>query len=65
MAHRVKIFQGNGYNGVKALEGEINDWLEANGEPAVIRTQTALCQIAGPSEGELYQNCVITVWYQG
>lgn len=65
MAERVKIFQDDGYKGVNALEGKINDWLEANGEPPVIRTETALCQIANSPEAERIQYCVVTVWYQG
>lgn len=65
MALRVKIFQNNGYEGIKSMEGHINEWLATNGEPPVIRTETALCQIANSPEGERYQNCVISVWYEG
>ena len=60
---KIKIFQGAGFDDIRDLEDEINNWL-AN-EIKVENVTTSMCQVAEfPDEGERIQHFVATIWYE-
>ena len=62
---RIKLFVGNGIDGVMALENDINQWLADQPADFVLaKTETAACTVADDAESDRYQSFIVSIWYE-
>ena len=62
---RVKVFVGNGLDGIMALENDMNQWLAEQPEDfSLHHTDTAACTVADDAESDRYQSFIVSIWYE-
>ena len=59
---QLRIFQANGYEEIKKMHDEINQWIVKH-HVRVENTQASMCTVTSDPEGEHWQHLVICVWY--
>jgi hypothetical protein len=62
---RVKLFVGNGLDGIMAVESDINQWLSEQADVIVKYTHIAACSVSDGPDSEQYQSVVFSLWYEG
>jgi hypothetical protein len=63
---RVKVFVGNGIDGIMASENDMNQWLaEQSGDFAVKHIKNTACSVSDGPDSEQYQSVVFSIWYEG
>ncbi len=60
---KVKMFRGDGADGIREIEQNVNDWLLRSQNITIKDTQTSMCTVGDNRDGELFQYVVVTVWY--
>jgi hypothetical protein len=58
---KVKIFMDAS---ASTIESQINTWLEQLGSPTIIKTETALANVAERPNDGIHPCIVVTVWYE-
>jgi hypothetical protein len=58
---KVKIFMDAS---ASTIESQINTWLEQLGSPTIIKTETALANVAERPNDGTHPCIVVTVWYE-
>lgn len=65
----VKIFEGSGADGIRAMELKINDWLgrltPMNAVTRIKEMQTAATSVKDAGQDEIYQHLIVTFLYEG
>jgi hypothetical protein len=64
-AMRVKLFVGNGLDGIMGVENDINQWLSEQPEIIVKHTHIAACSVSDGPDSEQYQSVIFSLWYEG